>query len=140
MKTDPVIQYYKACDALAKAFVKTYYCGEETSIEDMEGDYFWVVNNFGGVLIVNDESWNMDDIVTALVHEIPENILFAWYSDSLDQAMESKGAEGFLQSFKDMFDLVEVQTGVSERERFVKEYEAAHPINLLNYYKSTQRN
>ena len=120
---DLLFAYYRACEALTEKFIKIYYCDPHTPVGDM--DWFWVGDDIGGVLFVNDDYWSFEDVKVALAYEIPKNTLFAWHSDSLDHAMENQPeqqAERLIESFKDMFNLLEAQAGVSERERFIKEF------------------
>ena len=75
-KTNLILQqYYEACKELMGEFVRIYY--KESGIEDTE--VWWVSNNIGTVACINDYYWNMEDMATAIKHNISEKVLFDWY-------------------------------------------------------------
>ena len=78
-----ILAYEEAVENLASAFIEKYYGTEATEV-------WWVAEQVGGVLIINDGFWNLEDIVTALRLKIPKRVLFKWDSDSLDAAMKEE--------------------------------------------------
>lgn len=74
---EAVKQYESACWDVALAFMAKYYKG-------VECDYWWVANEVGECLHVNDSYWNMDVMHTALKINAPVGKLFDWYEHSTD--------------------------------------------------------
>ena len=62
----------KATQALADTFVDRYY-GESLS------EHYWVGDEIGGILVANDQFWNLGDIVDALKCNCSKKRLFEWY-------------------------------------------------------------
>ncbi len=66
---------------LARFFIKKYY--QEDYKLKYKKDYYFIDNEIGDVFYVADHYWNFKDMVTAIKYNIPEDILFAWYDDTL---------------------------------------------------------
>ncbi len=62
----------KATLELVDAFVKKYY-GENAS------DVYWIGDEIGGILVVNDQYWNINNVVDALRWNCSKERLFKWY-------------------------------------------------------------
>lgn len=69
-------RYYKACRDIAKEFCKKHDCEYD---ED-----FWVANKIGGILCTNEMFVSMDSMIYDTFENIPKNVYFMWYYDSLD--------------------------------------------------------
>ena len=61
----------KATQELADAFVEKYY--------GKDADVYWVSDEIGDILVVNDQFWNVGNIVDALRWNCSEERLFEWY-------------------------------------------------------------
>lgn len=83
-----VSRYDDSCDEIRISFIYCYYCDEEEKPED--ATYYWVADRVGEVTSIGDDFWNMQDMVTALRLQIPRSIVHAWYSHSMDCAIENK--------------------------------------------------
>lgn len=68
---ETIIKYERACNALAREFIKEFYTYEQ--------DYHWAGGEIGGVACIGDEFWNTDNMVDALKNKPTENQLFTWY-------------------------------------------------------------
>jgi hypothetical protein len=82
-------QWRKSVVNLADAFIKKYY-------EDEEGDVpeaFWVADDIGGVLSVNDQFWGFEHIKQALELNCSAEKLFNFYHLDLDAALEGRKLE-----------------------------------------------
>lgn len=93
-------QYYKACEEVRKTFLKTYYAECPEYLDDSD----WVADDIGSVLMVGDDFWSLNNMVTALRLEAKEDDLFAWYHSSVDAGVENKpyyNLENYLKYFKD---------------------------------------
>lgn len=76
-----------ATNELAIAFIERYYVSD-CPIEDI--DWYWVAQDIGGCLNVNDEFWDMNDIVNAFKYNAPKKKLFEWYYYCLDMAEKNE--------------------------------------------------
>lgn len=75
--------YEDACEDIADKFMEKYY------VEGSEyPEHYWVGDEVGGVLSVNDEFWPLGDMVTALRLKVLPSKLFAWYYESLGASLK----------------------------------------------------
>lgn len=75
MKTPKCVKdYWKACDKIAEAFVEKYF-------PDGPGfdAPFWIGDQIGEVLAVNDYFFDLNVMVDALKFNTSEEELFGWY-------------------------------------------------------------
>lgn len=68
----------KATQELADAFIKKYYDEDVVS--------YWVGDEMGEVLAVNDQFWNIGNIVDALRWGCSKKRLFEWYDLFIENA------------------------------------------------------
>ena len=73
----------KATQKLVEAFIKRYY---DANLDDV--DFYWVGDEIGTILFVNDEFWNIDRVREAFVIRASKKELFDYYYMELDLAME----------------------------------------------------
>ena len=67
----------KTPDAIAFEFVKKYY-GKECV-----ADYYWIADDIGGCLAINDEFWSLDRMKTALeLNATYEQIMEFYYYET----------------------------------------------------------
>lgn len=87
--------YYDACQDVADIFANQYFTDKNTSLRDL--DYWWVNDDYGSVLCINDYFWNMADMVEALKVGVSKKTLFEYYDWSLDEnGVENKSLHYFL--------------------------------------------
>ncbi|MBI4650221.1 hypothetical protein HY745_02840 [Candidatus Desantisbacteria bacterium] len=65
---------------MQKMFLKKYYCSNPK--------WYWVADQIGGILYVNDNFYSMENIVNCLKLNVTAKDLFAWYTNSVDEAMK----------------------------------------------------
>jgi len=82
--------YYKAFEKVVKKFTKTYHSYEDGSIPDYYIIGSWKTMWPDTVQINDDWFWNIEDMYTALLNNIPEDKLFEWYDYSLEMATLGK--------------------------------------------------
>lgn len=80
-----VRKYEKACLELAQAFIKKYYLEGEDGLEEEEIDDYWVADDIGGVLYINDRFFTMDNMAEAMRLEVELEDLSAWYEQSVTE-------------------------------------------------------
>ncbi len=83
-------KYYKSFDKLAKKFVKKYHSYEDWSVPDYYIIGGWKTMWPDTVQVNDDWFWNIEDMYTALLNNIPEDKLFEWYNYSLKMATVGK--------------------------------------------------
>ena len=72
-------KYKKACEGLLEAFIDTYYVDEDISREDV--DAYWVAEDIGGTVFINDDWWSCELMLDALDLKVDPGKLFEWYHD-----------------------------------------------------------
>ena len=70
--------YYVACNKVAQMFATQYF----GKIDDL--DEWWVADDVGTVLCINDYFWNMDDMVEALKVGVNKKTIFEYYDWMVD--------------------------------------------------------
>lgn len=86
--TIPLHEYENVCVRLAHAFVAQYYCEKDDFVEDVS--MFWVGDEVGSVLVINDDFWNMEDIVQAFRYNPTRDQLFKWHDQWIDEKNKEK--------------------------------------------------
>jgi len=74
--------YYRAVERLREIFLEKYF--------DEDPDFYWVGDQIGGVLFVNDFFFSVENIIVCLKLKIKSEDLFSWYDYIIDQAMVGK--------------------------------------------------
>lgn len=77
-----ILNYEKACEKLALEIVKRYY--------EKDCEKWWVADDIGGVLFINDQFLSLNLVVEALRHDLTKDEYFDYYDYQLDQHMEGK--------------------------------------------------
>jgi len=99
--TKKLIKNYEiAVQALAEAFAKKYY--------DKDYDIYWVGDEIGEALHINDEYWGVDRIVEALKENPTEEQLFDFYYYEIECRCEQEEVGINFRSFLKMFGDVEI--------------------------------
>jgi len=75
--------YENACNAMAMVFLKRFF-------DYGNGDFYWVADEIGGVLCVNDYFFNMDLIVEAMRLKPSEEMFFNFYDYEMSYYNSSK--------------------------------------------------
>lgn len=78
-----LIQWEKATNDLVVIFIKKYF-------GDMASDIFWVADEVGGILCVNDYFFNLDRIINAIKYNASVKKLFEYQDKELEFAMKNK--------------------------------------------------
>jgi hypothetical protein len=89
-----LVNYYTACAVLAHDFRNKYFKGN--------ADLDWV-GEPGGVLMINDFYFGMDDIITALKKKVTIKKLFEWYdyyTEPTPRAMPKVNFNGWLKGMR----------------------------------------
>jgi len=99
MKKTNLQKYEDSCERLVWDFFYKYWLSGKDKIQKDEIDYYWVADQVGGTLSVNDYFFNMDDIVQAMRLKPSREQFFAYQSYCIDQAMEKDGIRYNLKSW-----------------------------------------
>lgn len=91
--------YENAVEALAQEFAKKYY--------ESDCYFYWIGDEIGGTLVINDEFWNLDRIVEAIRLKPTSDQLFDFYNYELECYSRSKKVGINFGSFLKMFGNVE---------------------------------
>ncbi|MGL5113600.1 MAG: hypothetical protein ACRC6O_13285 [Flavobacterium sp.] len=111
----------KATQELADAFVKKYY-GDNAS------DVYWTDydDKVGGILVVNDDFWDIGEIVDALRYKCKPKDLFKWKGLKLKVGLNGKKYPVSLRNYAlygdDMLEL-EKKINKKDIEKLTKEFE-----------------
>jgi len=73
-----------ASDTLSWYFIKRYF----GKIEEVE--YYWIAEDVGGVLAVNDYFFSIDDIVNFIKYHYSKDLMFEYYDYALDYHLQTK--------------------------------------------------
>jgi hypothetical protein len=65
---------------MADVFIEWYYCDDDIKPSDVT--WFWVVDNVGGVLYINDHFWSMHDLIEIFDLCPTEEQLWKWKNES----------------------------------------------------------
>ena len=74
--------YYQGCETIKEEFIQKYYVSKDIPREDV--DDYWIADDIGGVLSINDYFHSMNDMVGALKLNCPKKRFFEWYDYSLE--------------------------------------------------------
>lgn len=72
-----------ATQAIADEFVRKYY-GDDVS------EMFWVGDEIGDVLVVNDQFWNVNNMLEAFKYKCSKKRLFEWWDLLVAAGMEGR--------------------------------------------------
>jgi hypothetical protein len=75
--------YELACDELAQYFVVKYF--------GKEAEYYWIGDEIGGVIDINERFFSIDDMVNFLRYKYSAKMLFKYYDEKLE--CDSKGKD-----------------------------------------------
>jgi len=78
-------KYYIQCNRILDLFIEKYYAEYGYSPE-----FYWIAEETGEVASIDDDFWNMSDMITALRLNIEEDTLFEWYYDSIDARLKKE--------------------------------------------------
>ena len=78
-----LIELDRAVRDVVQKFIDIYYEGTEVDAEPVAGDIC-------GAWCINDEFWDLSDMVLALDKKVSEKVLWEWYSQLLDDALKDK--------------------------------------------------
>lgn len=81
MKNEQLINWYTATDLLAEYFVSRYFGKDAT-------DVFWVADEVGGVLAVNDCFFSLTDMVEFIRYRYSRKDMHEYYEYALELAMK----------------------------------------------------
>lgn len=81
MKTD-ILNWEKETHALAIKFTHKYF--------GKDSDFYWIADEVGGVLQVNDYFFDLNRIVDAIKYSAAKKKLFAFYDLELDMAEKNR--------------------------------------------------
>ena len=73
--------YEKAVLDITDEFLKKYYDEPST---------YWIADQIGGVIFIDDEFWRFNDILTAIKLNADADVLQEWYCGSLDAHEQNK--------------------------------------------------
>mgnify|MGYP001578386179 CR=1 FL=1 len=86
-----LLKWESATSELASEFVNKYFKGND--------DNWWVAEEIGGCFVVGDYFWDMNDIVTAIRHNIPAKKLFGYYDYRIKLTEKGKPVDYNMRSF-----------------------------------------
>lgn len=97
----PLNTWEKATQELADAFVEKYY-GEDAS------DVYWISDEIGDILAINDQFWNVGNMVEAIRWKCSEERLFEWYELYIQSRVEPYvNLKDYARYGKEMFKIKE---------------------------------
>lgn len=82
--------YKKECQFMADTFIEWYFCDDDIKPSDV--DAWWVADQVGGVLYVNDFFWNMNDLVEIFKEQPTPEQLFKWKYETDEAYTDGKPA------------------------------------------------
>lgn len=74
--------WYEATQDVAEEFIRKYIMQDDLERADVEA--FWIGDQVGGMLCVNDQFISLLTMVDALRLECPVDVFHEWYSKSFD--------------------------------------------------------
>lgn len=77
-----IMNWEKWTSRVTTVFIEKYFDGE--------ADYFWIGDDVGGVLSVNDYFFGLDRIIEALRYKASKKDFFAYYDIELDATMKGE--------------------------------------------------
>ncbi|MGB0405587.1 MAG: hypothetical protein ACPGDB_05340 [Fusobacterium sp.] len=83
-----ILNWQRSVNDIAEEFAKAYY-DEDSWIYTS----YWIGNDIGGVLSINDEFWSFDLIKEAVQFDCPKEELFNYYDMYIKSAEEGKKLE-----------------------------------------------
>lgn len=84
MKTKSIIEWEEATEKLSRHFIKRYF--------DDPTDTYWIANDIGGVLEINDYFFSLNDMVNYLKYGYSETEMFEHYNYILDMGLKNETA------------------------------------------------
>lgn len=84
--------YQEECQNMADTFIEWYYCDDDIEYGNIE--WFWVADQVGGVLCINDHFWGMDDLLEIFTLRPSVDDLFKWKSQKEEAAFNGKTSLG----------------------------------------------
>ena len=78
-----LIELDRAVRDVVQKFIDIYYEGTEVDAEP-------VARDICGAWRINDEFWDLSDMVLALDKKVSEKVLWKWYNQLLDDALKDK--------------------------------------------------
>lgn len=73
----------EATESLKDVFVDKYFGGDVS-------DVYWIADDIGGCLAVNDYFFNLSDIVDFIKYGYSKNKMFAYYDERLNHQMKNE--------------------------------------------------
>jgi hypothetical protein len=80
--------YEKYTNILVQEFIKKYYCCDEVDLGDV--DYWWIGDEIGGVLEVDEQSFGMNIIRDSIRLDFTIDELFDYYNYAQDEYLNKK--------------------------------------------------
>jgi len=77
-----ILEWERATNNLVAMFIELYF--------DEDTDFYWIADEIGGVLNVNDYFFNLDTITDALRYDATSDALFRYYDLDLDASMKGE--------------------------------------------------
>jgi hypothetical protein len=90
MNTEFLKEWERATENLKEYFVTRYF---------KEGEYWWVADEIGGVLYVNDHFFNLSDIVDYIKHNYSQDKMFECYEYQM-KCIEEKAVPINIKNYK----------------------------------------
>jgi len=88
-QTKEAVAYYKnACNFVRDEFVQKYFKSGCT--------YYWIADDIGGILSINDYFFDMDTMVMALERNVKPKWLFEFCEWSVEDTKETRNLNYFL--------------------------------------------
>ena len=89
-----VDNYKRSCNLILEELI--------THMGYEEPEHRWVSEDTAppSVAIINDDFWNIEDMVLALMYKIPEDKMFEWYYETLERATEGKETQNLYSYHK----------------------------------------
>ena len=86
--------WYKATDKLAKSFTNHYFW------KDVE--VWWVADQIGGVLFINDRFYSIQDIVDYIQYKYSEKDMFDHYDEMLRRAEKGWSIDANIKNWRQL--------------------------------------
>lgn len=115
-----ILAYQKATNDLAIAFIKKYYGNEYVK------DMFWVADEIGTILCINDDFWGVERMKQALEFNASEEQLFEFYHYEI----ELPEGENIIINFKNYLKLGTVW---KNKKKYKKKEKSKIPV--LSYHQ-----
>lgn len=83
--TPAILNYESSCSDVVHEFLTCYFVNVEEGYTLEEIEWYWVADEVGGIIFVDDYFCDMYTILTALRLEVPREIFFAWYDETVEK-------------------------------------------------------